>query len=113
MGQYKKFFLDGIVESFDGRIYTISLPDGESAILKYSTVHMSCRFPETMLSDGHLIEGSTIKLCRIVKGDKVSILPDHRHYYAEDIQSDSDRKLAEMLQEAITSLTKLLQNLKK
>lgn len=112
MGQYKKFFLDGKVESFDGRIYTISLPDGQTAILKYSTVHMSCVFPEDMLSDGHLAEGAAIKLCRIVKDDKVSILPDHRHYYAEEM-SDSEKELAEVIQEAMESMKRLLKTIKK
>ena len=82
MGQYTKSFFEGVVKSYDGRIYIVSLPDGQTAILKYSTVHKMCQFPESMLQDDHLIEGTTIKLCRIVKGDKVSILPDHRFYYS-------------------------------
>ena len=113
MGQYKKFFLDGKVESFDGRIYTISLPDGQIVILKHHTVHMSCKFPEEMLSDGHLAEGATIKLCRIVKDDKVSILPDHRHYYAEGVVSDPQKELAGIVQETITSLNRFLKTMKK
>ena len=113
MGKYTKFFLDGKVESFDGRIYTISLPDGQNVILKHPTVHMSCKFPEDMLSDGHLAEGTTIKLCRIVKDDKVSILPDHRHYYAEDVISDSEKELIEIVQETITTLTRFLKTIKK
>ena len=112
MGQYTKFFLDGKVESFDGRIYTISLPDGQTVILKHPTVHMSCKFPEEMLSDGHLAEGTTIKLCRIVKDDKVSILPDHRYYYAEGVVSDSEKELAEIAREVIASFTKLLKTIK-
>lgn len=113
MGKYKKFFLDGKVESFDGRIYTISLPSGETAILKHSTVHMSCSFPETMLSDGHLAEGTEIKLCRIVKDDKISILPDHRYYYAEDHEmSDSEKELAELIQEAAEAIKRLLKIIK-
>lgn len=113
MGHYTKFFLDGRVESFDGRIYTISLSNGQKAILKYSTVHQSCRFPVSMLSDGHLSEGTIVKLCRIVKDDKVSILPDHRYYYADDSDvSDPDQDLAEIVREVITLLTKALKMIK-
>lgn len=118
MGQFTKIFLDGVVRSFDGRIYTISLPDGQVAIMKYSTVHNMCRFPESMLSDDHLSEGVTIRLCKIVKDDKVSILPDHRFYYAgndnspPENQLSENRELAEVVQETIISLTALLRIIK-
>ena len=82
MGQFTKQYFSGTVQSFDGRIYHFSIPDGQTAILKYSTVHQKCKFPAEILEDDHLKAGATIKLCRIVKNDKVSILPDHRFYYS-------------------------------
>lgn len=82
MGQFTKQYFIGTVQAFDGRIYHITIPDGQTAILKYTTVHQMCKFPDEMLEDDHLKVGASIKLCRIVKNDKVSILPDHRFYYS-------------------------------
>lgn len=82
MGQYTKSFFDGQVQSFDGRTYQMSMPDSQTAILKYSTVHKYCDYPESMMEDGHLKVGTVIRLCKIIKNDKVSILPDHRFYYS-------------------------------
>ena len=102
MGQFIKQYFSGTVQSFDGRIYHISFPDGQTAILKYSTVHQKCKFPQEMLEDDHLKAGTTIKLCRIVKNDKVSILPDHRFYYSgtdnadlSDVGPDDSSSIAE------------------
>lgn len=102
MGQFTKQYFSGTVQSFDGRIYHISIPDGQTAILKYSTVHQKCKFPQEILEDDHLKVGATIKLCRIVKNDKVSILPDHRFYYSwtdnadlSDVGPDDSSSIAE------------------
>ena len=102
MGQFTKQYFIGTVQSFDGRIYSILIPDGQAAILKYSTVHQKCKFPTGMLEDDHLKAGASIKLCRIVKNDKVSILPDHRFYYSgtdnanqSDVGSDDSSSIAE------------------
>lgn len=114
MGQYTKLFLEGVIRSFDGRIYSILLPDGELAILKHSTVHQLCKFPDTMIRDGHLIEGETIKLCKIIKDGSVSILPDHRYYHS----SNDDpvylfKQFAEVAQDAVILLNAILKNIKK
>ena len=112
MGQYTKLFLEGVVKSFDGRIYSISMPDGELAILKYSTVHKLCKFPDTMVSYDHLIEGTTIKLCKIIKDGSVSILPDHRYYHASnDGIAYLIKQFTEAAQEAITVLNSIFQNI--
>ena len=102
MGQFTKQYFIGTVQSFDGRIYSILIPDGQAAILKYSTVHQKCKFPTEMLEDDHLKAGASIKLCRIVKNDKGSILPDHRFYYSgtdnanqSDVGSDDSSSIAE------------------
>lgn len=102
MGQFTKQYFSGTVQSFDGRIYNISIPDGQTAILKYDTVHQKCKFPPEMLENDHLKAGAAIKLCRIVKNDKVSILPDHRFYYSgtdnadlSDLGPDESSSLAE------------------
>lgn len=84
MGNYTKLFFEGVIKSYDGRIYEICLPNEDTAILKHSTVHKMCSYPETMMEGDHLKVGSTIHLCRIVKPDKISILPDHRHYIAPE-----------------------------
>lgn len=78
------------------------MPDGQIAILKYATVHQKCKFSSEMLEDDHLKTGATIKLCRIAKNDKVSILPDHRFYYSgtdnadlSDVGPDDSSSIAE------------------
>ena len=114
MGQYTKLFLEGVVKSFDGRIYSILLPDGELAVLKHSTVHKICKFPDAIISDDHLMEGKTIKLCKIIKDDCVSILPDHRYYYAaNDDATYLVRQFTEVAQEAIFLLNAILKINKK
>ena len=95
MGNFTKSFLDGMIKSYDGRIYEILLPNEEIAILKHSTVHKMCTYPATMMEGDHLKVGTSIHLCRIVKPDRISILPDHRHYIASEqttLQSESSIK---------------------
>lgn len=83
MMQFTKEYFSGTVASFDGRIYQISIPDGRIVILKHATVHQKCQFPADMLEDEHLKIGASIRLCKIVKSDKESFLPDHRYYFSK------------------------------
>lgn len=82
MAVYTKEYVDGIVLSFDGRVYHFLLPGGDVAVLKYDTVHERCRFPDHLMTEGHLKIGCSVHLCIIDKEDRRSILPDHRHYLA-------------------------------
>lgn len=90
MGGYTKHFIDGSVISFDGRVYTFLLPKQETAVLKFSTVHDQCDFPSHLMEDGHLKIGATIHMCIIDKGDKHSVLPDHRYYFFSRFKQLSD-----------------------
>ena len=80
MADYTKEYVDGIVLSFDGRVYSFLLPEEEVAILKYDTVHERCRFPDHLTTEGHLKTGCSVHLCIIDRNDRRSILPDHRYY---------------------------------
>lgn len=81
MANYTKKYLEGTVLSYDGRVYTFSLPGEETAVLKHSTVHERCQFPTHLMENDHLKVGATIHLCSIDKEDKHAVLPDHRFYY--------------------------------
>lgn len=100
MEQFTKSFIDGEVQSYDGRIYRILLPDGEIAILRYSTVHKMCTYPESMMEGDHLKSGATIHLCKIIKPDKISILPDHRHYISETKANSDSEEFMSLLSKA-------------
>ena len=90
MGGYTKQYIEGIVLSYDGRVYTFLLPKQETAVLKFATVHDQCEFPSHLMEDGHLKIGVSIHMCIIDKGDKHSILPDHRYYFYSRFKQLSD-----------------------
>ena len=90
MDGYTKHYIEGTVLSFDGRVYTFLLPQEETIVLKYDTVHGYCTFPKHLMQDDHLKIGSTIKMCVIDKGEKRSVLPDHRFYLYSKFRKLSD-----------------------
>lgn len=94
MGGYTKHYIEGTVLSFDGRVYTFSLPKDETAVLKYSTVHDQCDFPPHLIEDEHLKTGATIHMCIIDKDDRHSVLPDHRYYFYSRFKTLSDGSIA-------------------
>lgn len=90
MASYTKKYLEGTVLSYDGRVYTFSIPGEETAVLKHSTVHERCQFPSHLMEDDHLKVGATIHLCSIDKDGKHAIFPDHRFYIFTKFRTLSD-----------------------
>lgn len=81
MNKFTKNFYDGTVLSFDGKVYYIRLPGGKNVIMKFTVMHQMCSFPDSMLENGHIKDGTKIHLCEIRRSDGETILPDHRYYF--------------------------------
>ncbi len=84
MNKFTKNFYDGTVLSFDGKVYYIRLPGGKNVIMKFTVMHQMCSFPDSMLENGHIKDGTKIHLCEIRRSDGETILPDHRYYFDAD-----------------------------
>ncbi len=104
MEHFSKKYVEGLVLSFDGRVYTFLLPGDESAVLKYETVHDRCTFPPHLMENGHLKVGASIHICIIDRGDSHSVLPDHRYYLYSTFKKDRDGNIS--VQDNKTALNK-------
>lgn len=77
---FKKSYIYGIVDAYDGEAYTLLLPNAGITVVHQERIHRNCVFPEDLMTDGHLKVGVTLELCSVMEGDHHSLHPYYKRY---------------------------------